>query len=296
MFTKIRDKYNIVGIIQKSSLKFRIFICLLMFLAISGLIVSAEDYSLNFFTPGTRIQANEINENFTVLESRIEELQNQIDMFHEELEKNRTEIEKNVQAVNISLTDKIDTNSTNVALHGVPVGTIVPYSGPYSGTYQYGTATKNKLPAGWKYCNGEAFANTEYLANGAKNEMYELYLVIGNSWGGSGATYNIPDLRGVFLRGANNARTDAYKDPDGRTTAFFVGDLVGTFQLDMYASHNHGVPTLQDDWNVSGGTGPSWGADNGAWAYFNYTGPNGGNETRPKNAAVNYIIKYKSIQ
>jgi len=36
-------------------------------------------------------------------------------------------------------------------------------------------------------------------------------------------------------------------------------------------NHHHGISTLQDDYNVSGGTGPSWGADNGPYRVYHYT-------------------------
>ena len=42
--------------------------------------------------------------------------------------------------------------------------------------------------------------------------------------------------------------------------------------------HNHGIDTRQDDWNVSGGHGPSWGADNGHYTAYHSTHHNGGHK------------------
>jgi len=36
-------------------------------------------------------------------------------------------------------------------------------------------------------------------------------------------------------------------------------------------NHRHGIKTRQDDWNVSGGSTPSWGGDNGSYAVRHYT-------------------------
>ena len=67
-----------------------------------------------------------------------------------------------------------------------PVGTIQAYGGASSA-----------IPQGWLYCNGAAVSRTTYA---------ELFAVIGTSFGtGDGSTtFNIPDLRGEFLRGAGN--------------------------------------------------------------------------------------------
>ena len=44
---------------------------------------------------------------------------------------------------------------------------------------------------------------------------------------------------------------------------------------DNTGSHTHGIKTKQDDWNASGGTGPSYGADNGTYGVYHNTEPDG---------------------
>ena len=92
-----------------------------------------------------------------------------------------------------------------------------------------------------------------------------------------------PDLRGVFLRGLDNGRNI---DP-GRT--------ILTFQEDDFESHIHHY----DDayfCEIHGGNHQMLGShstdqDNGPLYMEHPTYATGGSETRPKNVAVNYIIK-----
>ena len=181
------------------------------------------------------------------------------------------------------------------AANGVPAGTILPFAGP----------TAN-IPDGYLACDGSEHNISNYPA---------LFDAIETSWGGNGSsTFRVPDLRGQFLRGLDQGSGN---DPDagGRTAknGGNSGDAVGSFQGDEFKSHNHGV------------TDPGHNHANGDYKYLlksdgkwtgagmdNSTGePNilnkgeiqnsttgitidnrGGNETRPKNAAVFYIIKY----
>jgi microcystin-dependent protein len=68
----------------------------------------------------------------------------------------------------------------------VPAGTVVAYGADHDNF--------NWQIEGWTACNGTAFPTYEYP---------ELFEAIGYSNGGSAkeGTYNVPDLRGRFLRG-----------------------------------------------------------------------------------------------
>ena len=108
-----------------------------------------------------------------------------------------------------------------------PPGTVVAFAGATA-------------PVGWLLCDGFAVSRSQYAS---------LYSAIGTAWGtGDGInTFNKPDLRGVFLRGVNGARSDQFADPgDNRTT----GNVVGSFQPDAFQGHWH------DLWgdNDSGGS------------------------------------------
>jgi microcystin-dependent protein len=173
--------------------------------------------------------------------------------------------------------------------NGVPPGCIMPFAGPV-----------DKIPAGWLLCDGSSKAKT-----GVYQKLYE---AIGSLWGVEGDNFKIPDLRGMFLRGTNEGRTDVWKDPDTRA--------VGTFQTDENKVHNHTGSTLSTDGahthttpvpNTQRGVAAVLNNDADYYRY-NYTGnvtsssdgnhshnlsiANSGIESRPKNAAIVYIIKY----
>ncbi len=188
------------------------------------------------------------------------------------------------------------------AANGVPVGTIVPWGGN----------DVNNIPDGWLLCDGRSFPQSTYP---------QLYNAIGTAWGGSGTSFNLPDLSGRFLRGVDMAEG---VDPDASSRSALhggnTGDAVGTYQSDDFKSHDHRGTTdttgahshsLKYDGNVNGiGSGGSTGdqaladgTDNhldtfkggkiqSAGNHHHKIFSSGGLETRPKNAAVYYIIKY----
>jgi len=186
------------------------------------------------------------------------------------------------------------------AANGVPVGTIVAYGGD----------DINKIPDGWLLCDGASVLKTDFP---------QLYNIIGDAWGTSGASFNLPDLRGRFLRGVDmgqgrdpDAASRTVSNPGGNT-----GDVAGTLQNDTMQSHNH---TIHDPGHTHSpasstynrvlkvdGAGTLEDADNtqsepNLWSQqvLSLThattniklDPAGGQETRPVNAAVYYIIKY----
>lgn len=164
-----------------------------------------------------------------------------------------------------------------------PAGIIVPFGG-----------TDAKVPAGWLLCDGQGLKSSDYPA---------LYNMIGTAWGngsencpGGGCNFNAPDLRGVFIRGMDGTRG---QDPDksGRTAIHNggnTGNQVGSYQLDEYLAHTHSFKINDNSWPddmYDDQENSEW---NSIWTRDEdiTTTSSGGNETRPKNAYVNYIIKY----
>ena len=132
-------------------------------------------------------------------------------------------------------------------------------------------------------CNGASLDTTLYA---------DLFAVLGYSYGGSGSNFNVPDLRGQFLRGWNNA---SGTDPNAATrtamaTGGATGDNVGSVQADELKSHNHQVIT-------DGGAGGGQVAldttyqSNRIPDQADATAYGSGSETRPKNAYVNFVIR-----
>ncbi len=181
---------------------------------------------------------------------------------------------------------------------GDPVGTIVAFGG-------------SAIPPGWLVCDGSEVSRTAYAS---------LYKAISTSWGigDNSTTFNLPDLRGSFLRGCNSCQNTAsanltlktlsttFYDPDaaGRIALYSgaTGDKVGSYQGDVFGSHNHGGGNHAHGWTGSS-TIDTWGGNvvvgganigaKGTPASGVIIGTEGGAETRPKNASVIYIIKYQ---
>lgn len=86
------------------------------------------------------------------------------------------------------------------------------------------------FPDGYVVCNGQSLPTTGGYS--------DLFSAIGYTWGGSGVFFNVPDLRGQFLRGAGQsaARTTS-------TGSLVNGNTVGTFQVDSFQAHNHAFTT-----------------------------------------------------
>ena len=150
-----------------------------------------------------------------------------------------------------------------------PAGTVISFAGSI-------------CPQGYLTADGLSYPKVGTYAS--------LFSAIGVNWGGDTNNFNVPDLRGRFVRGWDNG---AGNDPDRATRSPIAaggntGDRVGSVQGDILGSHTHssgigyfsaGGPTYQ------------------AYTLGGYSGSTtipaaGGNETRPKNANLNFCIKY----
>ena len=148
---------------------------------------------------------------------------------------------------------------------------------PSGAVFHFAAST---APVGYLAANGSAVSRTTYAA---------LFAVIGTTFGvGDGAsTFNLPDLRGEFVRGWDDAR-----GVDG-------GRVFGSAQADEFESHSH---TLFRNTGGAGGTSnsvpsyPSVGLTGEATGSSSYGGgalaqATGGTETRPRNIALLACIK-----
>lgn len=146
---------------------------------------------------------------------------------------------------------------------------------------------KQTPPAGWLICNGAAISKTTYA---------DLYSIIGNTYGSSSTTFNLPDLRGNFVRGWDNGR--------GRD----AGRTFGTEQEDAIRNITGLFPTVPTNQGPRSYTGPFASTGEVLGERVGVLGSNGwavlqtkfdasrvvptADEIRPKNIALLPIIKY----
>lgn len=138
------------------------------------------------------------------------------------------------------------------------------------------------IPADYRECNGATLNKTTYSA---------LYSVLQGTYGETTSDFKIPDYRGYFLRGWANGSS---VDPD--RTSRSGGDTVGSTQSGEIQSHSHTYRGHMDSAGnlQEGGNFPFVGERGGSSeTYSNNIYATGGNETRPVNRAVMFIIKYK---
>jgi len=149
-----------------------------------------------------------------------------------------------------------------------PPGTIIYHS----------TST---APTGYLKANGASLSTTTYAT---------LFAVIGYTYGGSGASFSLPDLRGQFIRSwADNG------------TTYDTGRTFGSSQADDFKNHQH-------EFGADDQVGPQGSYTNlGSFSYDAISNPSGGagrlrtrddttnfgtTETRPRNIALLACIKY----
>jgi len=131
-------------------------------------------------------------------------------------------------------------------------------------------------PTGFIKANGASLSTSTYAA---------LFASIGYTFGGSGGSFNVPDLRGEFLRGWDDSR------------GVDSGRSFGSAQADEFKSHTHTGSSLAagtiwlSRYQLSGGTWPNE-KDGNTSGTGSPTGATGGTETRPRNVALLACIKY----
>ena len=155
-----------------------------------------------------------------------------------------------------------------------PLGTILAYGGATA-------------PAGWMLCQGQALSRTTYA---------KLYEIIGTAFGsGDGSTtFNLPDLRGEFLRGAG---TNSHTNQGN-------GGSVGQHQDATHISRTETAGTQMalykyaSDW----GAAKNWDKQDLGTSFLWVEGTTQSmseqataGTVRPTNTSVNYIIKVMMV-
>ena len=153
---------------------------------------------------------------------------------------------------------------------------------PTGSIIMYGGAT---APTGWVLCDGTSYdkTNATYTA---------LFNVIGTTFGatGGGNNFNVPDMRGIYAKGAGTTNRAAGVDANGSAYA----ETLGAYVTDKMQGHLHSflksasAPGGGGSWVVGGGTTdytqtPTTDGTNGT--------PRTGLTTEPQHLGLTHIIK-----
>lgn len=168
----------------------------------------------------------------------------------------------------------------------MPVGSVIAFAGQLGAAA--GPHVTSAIEAwGWMACDGRVLDSSVYP---------ELFAVLGHQYDGAAddKTFAIPDYRGYFLRGVDGGSGN---DPDAAARSASDGShsaAVGSSQGDALRNHEHGfdatgAPTIE-------ATGPP-GSVPTRMAIDAKPPPApvpgiSARETRPKNMAVHYLIRF----
>jgi microcystin-dependent protein len=166
-------------------------------------------------------------------------------------------------------------------IEGVNTGIIVPW----------GSAA---IPSGFLLCDGTSYATASYAA---------LFAVIAYTYGGSGANFNVPDLRDRTVVGVSSGNSKALAQAIGANTVTPTGNIAGstgatTLTTAQIPSHTHSAAVVGGDRGVSenismaasmstGGAGGGQSHDHTLSANFTGTA----NSVLQPGLVLNYIIK-----
>lgn len=148
-------------------------------------------------------------------------------------------------------------STAGIVSGGIPAGAVMPFA-------------MNSAPSGWLAADGTAVSRTTYAS---------LFAAISTTHGaGNGSTtFNLPDLRGIFVRGSGTQTVS------GRTYTI----PFATKQLDAIRTHSHTGGFIAAAVPASGGTATGW-----TGSLSQNTGATGDDETRPVNLPLLYCIKH----
>ena len=198
------------------------------------------------------------------LDAKIQELNSKIDNAVNKSNTALTDLLSAVEQAKTSAIQAIEDKTRVIEEYKVPIGTIIAMSSDY-------------IPTGYLLCNGSAVNRQTYSL---------LFAKIGTTYGeGDGTnTFNLPDLRGKFVRGLGGN-----------------SDILGKTQGDAIRNIQGEVDICHGDNNVTNGVfrdngRKSRGRDGNEWYSYSVifdasTVVPTANENRPLNMAMNYLIK-----
>ena len=160
-------------------------------------------------------------------------------------------------------------NGANLTgIEGVNTGIVVPW----------GSAS---IPSGFLLCNGQSVSTTTYAA---------LFAVIAYTYGGSGASFLVPDLRDRTIVGVSSANSKALAQGIGANTVTPTGNISGstgatTLATTQIPSHLH---------SGAGGSAASANGESVAGMSMN-TGNTGGGQSHDHTLSANFVGSANSV-
>lgn len=142
-------------------------------------------------------------------------------------------------------------------------------------------------PDGYLECNGNSVSRTQYA---------KLFDVIGTTFGAgdNARTFNLPDLRGEFIRGFDNGRGFDPSRNFGSHQEDAIRNIVGS--INGYAINSNetfeGTGAIRTKPFGGHGNYTSNSGQHGNWDFDASRVVPTANENRPKNTALMYVIKY----
>jgi len=179
---------------------------------------------------------------------------------------NNLESEDSNKPLSAAMGKQISDNFESQISGAFPIGSIIMFTGDQN---HLASQTDD-----WAICDGGSLPKTGFA---------DLFNIIGTQYGEPNSSdFNIPDLRSEFVRGADNGR------------GVSGGHDLNTHQSDELKSHTH---TLKGNDRGQGNqkSAPGFYYDDAETAAQDDGSiqSTGGVETRPRNFALNYIIKIK---
>jgi microcystin-dependent protein len=153
------------------------------------------------------------------------------------------------------------------------------------------------VPSGYLKCNGAAVSRTTYA---------DLFAIVGTAHGaGDGSsTFNVPDLRGEFVRGWDDSRgvdsgrnfgsaqSDQNQQHNHSASATSTVNDPGHIHQVQYSNSDSGDGVIEESGTGLSGQEPTLSATTGITVSTSVSiGNSGGSEARPRNIAMMYVIK-----
>lgn len=232
--------------------------------------VQAENITLTSVTDSFNTTINKFDKDGTLATNSDENLATQKAI--------KTYIDNAIAAELLARSNADDSLNNRISTFGLPVppGIVLYHAG-------------SSVPDGYLLCNGASVGKNQYSA---------LYLALGglnSPYGQTSVSFNLPDLRGEFIRGIDDGRG---VDPNR---------VFGSSQASQIQKHKHVAPYAETYTGPFGSSNSRGFQGSGRTDYDNFLyhtndGSNYdgtvnaagviGNETRPRNVALTPIIKY----